>query len=180
MDPLPDKPATPRDYAKLNVAWSGLIAALLAATARDRRDAPPLVELPVLGLATFALSKALSKEKVGVWARAPLVEPTDDGDRQPRGSGVRYVLGELVTCSRCLGAWGSLGLVGLRVARPREGRIVASVLAVAATNDFLQSGFSILCAKANATESPADLTAVELRRVEAGAERETAGAARPR
>ncbi len=178
MDPLPNKPASPADYAKLNVTWGGLMTALLAGTARARRDAPPLVELPVLGLATFALSKALSKEKVGVWARAPVVEPGEDGERRPRGSGVRYVLGELVTCSRCLGAWGALGIVGLRVARPREGRIVASVLATAAANDFLQSGFSTLCAKANETESSADLTASQARRMEAVAEREPATARR--
>ena len=176
MDPLPDKPASPGDYAKLNVAWSALLSALLAGTARGGNEAPPLVELPVLGLATFALSKALSKEKVGVWARAPVVEPGPDGDRQPRGTGLRYVLGELVTCSRCLGAWGSLGLVGLRVARPREGRIVAGVLATAATNDFLQSGFSILCAKANQSDSAADLTASQARHMEALAEPEPATA----
>ena len=178
MDPLPNKPASPRDYAKLNIAWSALMTALLAGTARQRREAPPLVDLPVLGLATFALSKALSKEKVGVWARAPVVEPGDDGDRHPRGSGVRYVIGELVTCSRCLGAWSSLGLVGLRVARPREGRIVASVLASAATNDLLQTGFSILCAKANATESSAHLTASQARRMEAVGEPEPTAAGR--
>jgi hypothetical protein len=62
---------------------------------------------------------------------------------------MRRALGELVTCSRCLGTWSSLGLVGLRVMRPREGRVVSTVLAGAAVNDFLQAGFSALCAEAN-------------------------------
>jgi hypothetical protein len=156
MENLSQTPTSPRDYGLLNIVWAGALTALLRATARNgARDAPPPGELPVLGVATFAITKALSKEKVGVWARAPLVERGADGERHPRGRGVHYVLGELVTCSRCLGTWGSLGLVGLRVARPREGRIVASVLATAGLNDIMQAGFSAICAKTNQTESSA-------------------------
>ena len=168
MENLSQTPASPRDYALLNIVWAGALTALLRATARDGgRHAPSPGELPVLGVATFAVTKALSKEKVGVWARAPLVERDEDGDRHPRGRGVRYVLGELVTCSRCLGTWGSLGLVGLRVARPREGRIVASVLATAGLNDLMQAGFSAICAKSNQTESSAQAAATTARRAAA-------------
>jgi len=165
MESVSQTPTSPHDYATVNVVWSGLLATLLGATARQEgKDGPTPAELPVLGLATFALTKALAKEKVGVWAREPLVEEhSDDGDRQPRGRGLRYVLGELVTCPRCLGTWGSLGLVGLRVARPREGRIVAGVLATAAINDMLQSGFTLLCAKANATQSGAEIVESQAR-----------------
>lgn len=112
--------------------------------------APPASELPVLALATFSLSKALSKEKIGVWVREPLVhEPRPGHPRNPRGRGLRYAMGELVTCSRCLGTWSSLGLLGLRVARPRDGQLVTRLLATAALNDFLQAGFTSLCATAN-------------------------------
>ena len=58
----------------------------------------------------------------------------------PKGRGLRYVAGELLTCTRCLGTWSALGLVGLRVARPREARLVAGVLATSAVNDFLADG----------------------------------------
>jgi hypothetical protein len=160
MDNLSQTPTRPRDYALLNIVWAGALTVLLRATARGgAKDAPSPAELPVLGVATFAITKALSKEKVGVWARAPLVARGEDGERRPRGHGLRYVLGELVTCSRCLGTWGSLGLVGLRVARPREGRIVASVLATAGLNDLMQAGFSALCAKSDQTESSARVAA---------------------
>ena len=141
-------PTQPRDYAALNLTWAGAVVALVSAT---EGDAPGVAELPVLGLATFAAAKALSKERIGWWIREPLVDEPQPGasDREPKGRGMRRALGELVTCSRCLGTWGSLGLVGLRVARPREGRIVANVLAAAALNDFLQAGFTALCAEAN-------------------------------
>lgn len=136
-------PPRPLDYAAINAAWLALLGGVVAST---RSDAPPIAELPVLGLATFSLSKALAKEKVGAWARAPLV---DEDDGRPKGSRLRFAAGELMTCSRCIGTWTALGLVGLRVARPREGRIVASVLATAGVNDWLQAMFSATTSKAN-------------------------------
>ncbi len=134
--------------------WGGAVAGLLRAA---DGPAPPAAELPVLALATFSLSKALTKEKIGAWAREPVVHQPRDGERRPRGRGIRYALGELMTCSRCLGTWSSLGLVGLRVARPREGQVVSTMLAAAALNDFLQAGFSALCAEANRATSADDV-----------------------
>ena len=167
MEELSQKPADAHDYATINVVWAGMLTALLGATARGGKPGPSASELPVLGLATFTLTKAVAKEKVGVWAREPLVEPGEDGDRHPRGRGLRYVLGELVTCPRCLGTWSSLGLVGLQVVRPREGRIVARILATAAINDVLQTSFTLLCAKANASQSSADVAESQARRIQA-------------
>jgi hypothetical protein len=166
MDELAHKPAEAHDYAAVNVVWAGMLAALLGATARGAKPGPAGAELPIFGLATFTVTKALAKEKVGAWAREPLVEDDGDGEHHPRGRGVRYVLGELVTCPRCLGTWSSLGLIGLRVARPREGRIVAGILATAAINDVLQSGFTLLCAKANATQSGAQVVESQARRIQ--------------
>ena len=40
----------------------------------------------------------------------------DHGERRPRGRGLRRAVGELVTCTRCVGAWSALGIVGLRLA----------------------------------------------------------------
>ena len=167
MENLSQTPADAHDYATVNVVWGALLTALLAATSRDAKPGPAGAELPVFGLATFTLTKALAKEKVGAWAREPLVEDGSDGDRHPRGRGLRYVLGELVTCPRCLGTWSSLGLVGLRVARPREGRIVAGILATAAINDILQTSFTLLCTKANATQSRAQVAESQARPIKA-------------
>jgi hypothetical protein len=180
VDPISATPTVPRDYALLNVVWAGAVAGLLATTRARGRDAPPNTELPVLGLASFALTKALAKEKVGSWVRDPFVEEDPGGERRPRGERMRFVIGELITCTRCLGTWSSLGVVGLRVARPREGRIVAGILAAAALNDVLQSGFSFMAAKANETAAGAQVAGFEARSVEerlAQAERSRAAGA---
>jgi hypothetical protein len=143
---MPDKPVDAADYAAFNALWALLVGGLLAST---RGSAPPPGEIPLIGLASFTLTKALAKEKVGTWARDPLVEDPQ-GERRPKGEGLRYVAGELVTCTRCLGTWSALGLVGLRMARPREGRVVATLLATSAVNDFLQAAFTWTTEKANA------------------------------
>ena len=140
---IDETPTHPLDYAAINAAWGAMLVGVLAST---KSDAPGPGELPVIGLAAFALSKALAKEKVGSWARATVVDETEG---KPKGSRLRFAVGELITCTRCLGTWSALGLVGLRVMRPREGRIVSSVLATAAINDWLQASFSATTSKAN-------------------------------
>lgn len=146
VDPVTDTPTEPVDYAAINAVWAALLSGVLTLT---RDDAPPQSELPVLALATFGLTKAISKEKVGTWVRDPLV---DERDRTPKGNRLRYATGELLTCTRCLGTWSSLALVGLRLARPREGRIVATVLAAAALNDWLQAAFTHVTSRADASQ----------------------------
>jgi hypothetical protein len=51
-----------------------------------------------------------------------------------------------------VGAWSALGIVGLRVADPRAGRLVTNVLAASAANDWLQAGFKLLTSESNALE----------------------------
>lgn len=162
VEPVTETPTHPVDYAALNAVWASLTAGVLVAT---REEAPPLQELPLFGLATFALTKALAKEKVGTWARVPVV---DESDSTPKGRRLRYAAGELLTCTRCLGTWSSLGLVALRVARPREGRIVATVLASAGLNDWLQSGFTLLCSRTNTEERREQPPAERFSRAAAG------------
>src|SRR3954451_6437248 len=57
-------PASPRDYATLSAGWGAALATLLLA-ARDKGEEPVRpAEVVPLGLATFALSKLVAKEKV--------------------------------------------------------------------------------------------------------------------
>ena len=150
MKPVSETPTDPSDYALLSVAYGTALAGLAYAT-RGREPVRP-AELVPLVLATFALSKLVAKEKVETWVRQPFVEETAEG-KQPKGDGLRYAVGELLSCTRCLGAWSGLGLVGLRLAAPEASRTVTSVLAASAGNDFLQSGFSWITARTNNEEA---------------------------
>ena len=149
--PVSETPTKPVDYAALSAGYGTLLGAIVLG-ARERPDPVGRGEIPALGLATFALSKLIAKEKVETWVREPFVEETPHGAR-PKGTGMRYAIGELLSCTRCVGAWSSLALVGLRVTRPREARVVTAVLASSALNDFLQTGFSWACAQTNRSQS---------------------------
>lgn len=111
---------------------------------------PSLCRLPVLALATFTLADLVAHEKVSTWLREPFViESGDHRPVAPAGRGLRHAVGELLTCSRCVGTWSALGLVGLRTTWPPGGRLPATVLSLAGVNDILQSGFRLLNERAN-------------------------------
>jgi hypothetical protein len=138
----------PSDYAVINAVYATALAGLVIAT-RGRDDDPIRAgELVPMGAATFALSKVIAREKIGTWVREPFVEDAQTAPR-PVGGGLRRALGELVTCTRCVGAWSALGIVGLRAASPRAGRLVTAALATSAANDFYQAAFKLVCEKAN-------------------------------
>jgi hypothetical protein len=154
VDPVSETPTEPVDYAAISGVYGALLATA-ALLAREREgDSVRAAEILPLGVAAFALTKAVSREKVETWMRGPFVEEERDDGRRPKGRRLRYAVGELLTCTRCLGAWSALGLTALRVTRPREARVVTTALATSAVNDFLFAAFSWLCAASNATEQP--------------------------
>jgi hypothetical protein len=149
------RPVEPTDYAKLNALYGALLIGVLAGTRRRARDEPiEQRELVPIALATFALAKVVAREKIGAWVRDPFVE-VENGERRPRGRRLQRAVGELVTCTRCVGAWSALAVVGLRAADPPTGRTVANVLAASAANDWLQSSFKWLCAQTNQADAEA-------------------------
>jgi hypothetical protein len=152
LEPVAETPTEVADYAALSLAYGGLLAGL-AHSARGREPIER-AELITLSAATFALSKLVVHEKVESWLRVPFVEERPEGKR-PRGRRLRYAVGELLNCTRCMGAWGALGLIALRVHSPAAGRTVSTVLATSAANDFLQTAFTLLCARSNAARAEA-------------------------
>src|SRR5436190_4238279 len=153
---MPDSAAQdplPRDYGAVNAVYAALLAGVLAASRSRPEEQISGAELVQLAAATFALSKVIARERIGAWVREPFVDDPVHPHR-PRGRRVRRALGELVMCTRCVGAWSALGLVGLRVASPRAGRTVTAVLATSAGSDFLQAGFRALCGVASRAEDP--------------------------
>ena len=148
-----ETPTEPHDYAALNAVFAALLAGVVVASRERTRERDPLTsrDLAVTSAATFALAKVIARERIGSWVREPFVHE-EDGKR-PRGRRLRHAVGELLTCTRCVGAWSALGLVGLRLTSPATGRVVNDVLAVSAMNDWLQASFKLLCAKTDETSA---------------------------
>ena len=156
MRPVSETPTEPTDYAAISLVFGSVLAAL-AAGARAKEPIERADLLP-LSAATFSLSRLIVHDKAESWLREPFV--SEEGEhKRPKGRRLRYAIGELMSCTRCMGAWSALALVGLRLHAPRAGRTVTAVLAASAGNDALQAGFSWLCSRANEQASSADTRA---------------------
>jgi hypothetical protein len=133
---------------------AGILARLLG---RDTKDHTSL-DLAILGLATFKAARTISRDQVTSFLREPFVEEeAHDGAEEPVHTGdMRQAIGELVTCSRCVGTWVAGGLTATEVLAPRFGRILTWTLAAAGANDFLQASFAALTAKSNEIEERVD------------------------
>jgi hypothetical protein len=153
VKPVSQTPTEAVDYAALSALYGSLVAA--TAYSARRREPIPARELVPISAATFALSKLIVHEKVETWLRRPFVEELPEGPKRPRGRRMRYAVGELLNCTRCVGAWSALGIVALRLHSPPAARTLTTVLAASAGNDFLQAGFSWVCARSDAREEPA-------------------------
>jgi Protein of unknown function (DUF1360) len=83
--------------------------------------------------------------------REPFVEGSaHEGGEDPVETGdYRQAVGELVSCSRCVGIWTAAGLATSQILAPRFGRLLTWSLAAAGINDWLQAGFVALAKTAN-------------------------------
>jgi hypothetical protein len=135
-------------------AIAGAFLAGLGVVSLLARRSPPATALDLVALsaATFKASRTLSHERVASFMREPFVEGEDE---HPTGEGMQRALGELVTCSRCVGTWVAAGLASAQMVSPRFGRALTWTLGAAAANDFLQAAFVALCRKADELEANA-------------------------
>ena len=135
------------------LAGAGLLARALGRDAEQQRG----IDLVVLGLATFKAARTLARDEVTSFIRDPFVEgDAHEGGEEPVETGdIRQAIGELVTCTRCVGTWIAAGLTTTQVIAPRFGRLLTWSLAAAGTNDFLQASFAALAHKSNELEQRA-------------------------
>jgi hypothetical protein len=112
------------------------------------------LDFVVLGAAAFKAARTLSHDEVTSFVREPFVKgyAHSGEDEEPVQGGMEQAIGELVTCSRCIGTWAAAGLAATQIIAPRFGRLLIWSLGAAAANDFLQAGFAALTSKANQLE----------------------------
>src|SRR5215208_4308374 len=133
-------------YMTLVGLFNALLAGFLLLVNRSRRSLPERTsasDIALLGIATYKLSRLLAKDRVTSFLRAPFSEFQEDTrssevNEKPRGTGMQYALGELLTCPFCLGQWVAAFLTYGLVLAPRATRLVGSILAMLTVSDFLQ------------------------------------------
>jgi hypothetical protein len=140
-------------YLALIGGYSALAAAELLAARRRDTSVVDLGwgELALTAVATFRLSRILTKDAVTSPLRAPLtryVEPGTSGEvneevaPSAQSSPGRHALAELVTCPFCLGQWVATAFAGGYVLAPGFTRAVTRVMALTAGADALQYVYS--------------------------------------
>jgi hypothetical protein len=144
------------EYAAImGVFCGGLLVAgaISRALGRNPREQTAL-DLVTLALATYKASRTLARDEVTSFLREPFVSGhAHEGGEEPlEDGGMRQAIGELVTCSRCVGTWVAAGLGATQIVAPRYGRLLTWTLGAAGLNDFLQAGFATLTNKSNEIE----------------------------
>jgi hypothetical protein len=147
-------------YAALVGVYSGGLAAagLLARLFRRSPQTHTALDFAVLAAANFKAARTVARDEVTSFARQPFVKGeahTGEGEEPVETGGMQQAIGELVTCTRCIGTWTAAGLTATQILAPRAGRLLTWSLAAAAVSDFLQAGFAALTAKANELEQRA-------------------------
>src|SRR4051794_5639537 len=100
------------------LAGAGLLARALG---RDPQEHTTL-DLVTLALATYKAARTLSRDEVTSFLREPFVEghAHEGGEEPVENGGMRQAIGELVTCSRCIGTWVAAGGRGGPEGGPRR------------------------------------------------------------
>ena len=131
----------------------------LAAARRRPLEVISAVDLAMLGLATFKAARTVAEDKVASFVRDPFVEgEANDGEdeKPPHEPELKQAIAELVTCTRCIGTWIGAGLASTQILAPRTGRLLTSILAAGAINDWLLAGFTAATAKCKELEQRGD------------------------
>jgi len=148
-----EEPKPLREYAGVMLTFSIVFAIFLAISRQTGRPLPDRVSLGdilLVGVATFKLSRTMSKEVVFSPLRAPFtqfMEKAGEGElnEMPRGEGFQRTVGELLTCPFCLGMWvAAFFAYGLVLAPPLT-RLFATILASKAISDGLHLAYTAAC-----------------------------------
>jgi hypothetical protein len=110
---------------------------------RKRTKLEPF-DLALLGLSSYRMGRMVSYDVVMESFRSPFTEtvpdPTGAGDTvQPKGSGWRRAVGDLICCPICAGTWIAAALVyGLELA-PRPTRLLLSIMGSIGLGELLNA-----------------------------------------
>jgi len=134
-------------YATIMAVFGGLLATAAATSRLFGRDpaCQTTLDFAVLSAASFKAARTLASDEVTSFIREPFVRGhAHEGEEEPVSGGMHQAIGELVTCTRCVGTWIAAGLATTQVVAPRFGRLLTLALGTAGINDFLQTSFVAL------------------------------------
>lgn len=143
-------------YLALAGIFNASFAAFLLALKQADRPLPERLsarDVALLGVATFKLSRLISRDQVTAFLRAPFVTykgpaAASEVEEEPRGEGWQRALGNLLTCPYCVAQWVAAGLAYGFILAPRTTRFTAGVFSAYALSDFVGFAYEMAMNKA--------------------------------
>jgi hypothetical protein len=146
-EPYDDEDGLPLGgYATLaSVFAAGIGSFALLARRRGVRLPPevPPWDVLLMGTAAYKASRVVTKDKITSFLRVPFTRRADEGKAseimdEPKGSGLRRAVGDLVSCPFCTAAWAAGALACSYAASPRLTRLVCAGFGALTVSDWLQ------------------------------------------
>jgi hypothetical protein len=147
-------------YGALATVYAAVFSTLLGVA--HRTSAVPekiaVADVGLIGVATFRLSRLITKDKVMSGFRAPFTRfekavGSGEVEEDARGDGVQRAIGDMITCPYCIGLWVATGLTFGLVFAPRPTRLLASILSAVVISDACNHGYLRL-KEATQSQSP--------------------------
>jgi len=138
----------PYGYYVLLIALYQALYGLFLMGYRDKKhrlESISTLDLLTLGLATLRVSKALSEDEIMAVLRKPVIE-VRDGERRPKGQGLRRALGKLVSCPTCTGTWVAAFFGYALHLWPRETRPLLAIMSASGVEQFSDAVLSLVYA----------------------------------
>ncbi len=137
-------------HALLTGVFTGGVATFAITYRRSGRGLPEQVppgDLALMAIGTYKLSRLIAKDRITGFFRAPFTRYKGDSERpsevveEPRGTGLRRSVGELLVCPYCLGQWVGTAYLMTYLREPRLARSVASLFTIVSGADLLQQAW---------------------------------------
>jgi ABC-type Fe3+-siderophore transport system permease subunit len=129
----------------------GVLARRLTRNPHLLPETPPSRDLFLLGVATFRLSRMVTKDRVTAVFRLPFVyegrgeEALEGTKEEPKAeAGWRQDIGQLITCPWCASVWAGLFNTSLLIFFPRIGRYFLMTIAASGMSELLDPVFPLL------------------------------------
>jgi hypothetical protein len=134
---IPDRNGPAGRALKISLVTAFLAAAGVAGSKdRPERGLGDPVDIALTGMAAHRIGRMIAFEKVAEPLREPFTATVPDGSGADdtvvaRGRGLRWAIGELLSCPICVGTWAALGLSIGGMILPGPTRFITRVLAIA-------------------------------------------------
>jgi hypothetical protein len=132
-------------YAFLIALYNALFGGFLVLYRRwkDPLDRISGLDLLLLCLATLRMSKLVSEDEITSVMRRPIIE-VEDGQKRPRGRGLRWALGKLVLCPTCTGTWIAAFLTYALHLQPKYARPFLAMMTASGASQFSDALLSLV------------------------------------